>query len=488
MAVQYSSYKADPNGTPQINGAPGFISAVQKGYQLAQLPEQMKQEALLRRSQAQKAQVDAKYAEPEAQGRIAQSAASTADTQASADYRNKQTSRYDETVNSSLARDRALNANTYANTSLTNTQNSGAQDDLKYQRAFYAALQAAQNGQEQPQPQPADGYGHAAPQPTGAPQYQPGQGGAPLAAPQGAPTGAYQGQAAPSPQGGQQPAQQAALLTKVVQPGNASQAYLDDFAANPLYAGRLEKMGIPGIKTSTHYDSNSGQLITTTQYPSGKVTSSATPLTEGGNGTTVSYDDNGKPIIQIGGKRRSGSGGLALDGDGNVISMPTNTTQTNLQQRSIGEQVAQPFLKDITSNLPQFQNIGKRGLTNAEGVLNQFGADFDAPSQKAKGEAAITLASEGLLKSFGLFGAHANLEEVKNTLQPKSGESVDGYKRRIVDYADTTISNAQKATKNLAGIKIGQDGSDNTVDSAKVKHLTDNYSLEQLKQMQSGAK
>lgn len=507
MAVQYPSYRADPNAVPQINGAPGFISAVQKGYQLAQLPEQMKQEAILRRAQAQKAQVDAQYAEPEAQGRIAQQQAQTGYLGAQTTYQQKQTGRYDDVINSSLARDRALNASTYASAALTNTQNRAANYDLQQQQAIIEAIRqaqaAAQNG-GQPQPAPQANTGYDAPQTAPAPQYQPGQGGAMYAppqqnapqvapqgmlqpAPQASPQGAPGLPGTPQPQTGASPTAPVPSSEKVIQPGSKDRAYLDDLATNPLYAKYLERMGVSPPKTETKYNATSGQVITTTTWPSGKITANATQLTNGSNGIQVSTDEQGRPIVKIGGASSGrGQGGLGMDADGNLISLPTTATQTNLQQRSIGEQVAQPFLQDITKNLPQFQNIGKQGLTAAEGVLNKFGADFDAPSQKAKGEAAITLASEGLLKSFGLYGAHANIEEIKNTLQPKSGESVAGYKRRIIDYANTTIKNAQGATKNLAGIKVGANEAPK-VDAAKVKHLTDNYSLEQLKQMQGAA-
>lgn len=512
MAVQYPDYRADPNGTPQINGAPGFISAVEKGYKLAQLPEQMKQEALMKRAQLAKAQADTTGQEnvnnsyqQELAARLAQSAATTANTQATTGYTNKQTSRYDDTVNSALARDRALNANTYANTALTGTQNKAATYELQQQQAIIAAIraaqQAAQNGQQpqdgapQPQQQPPGGYGGSAPQP----QYQPGQGGAMYAPPQqniGAPQQPQGGmpmqgtvpQTQPPTAGGAAPTPPIPSNEKLIQPGNKAQAYLDELSQNPLYAKYLEKMGVSAPKIDTKYNATSGQIITTTTWPSGKVTASATPLTDGSNGIQVSTDDQGRPIVKIGGSasgNRSG-GGLATDAYGNLISNPTTTTQTNLQQRDIGKDVAVPYLDELANNLPQFQNLGKRGLTAAEGVLNNFGADFKAPSEKATGESAITLASEGLLKAFGLYGAHANIEEVKATLRPQWGESKKGYEKRIQAYKADTINNAIAQKEKLAGIKVRENDT-KKLDAAKVKHLTDNYSLEQLKEMQGTA-
>lgn len=275
-------FRADPNAVPQINGWPGLINSIQKGYQLAQLPQQMKMQQMLQAAQLQKYQAETEgqnlnnqYYGQEAEQRIAAS-------KASSDYQNKQTSRYDETVNSGLLRDKTLNANTQANTGLTNEQLLAARLDRQQIADFYKVLNQGQAGQGAPQQQGGGYYDNPPqqqPQPQEVPLYQPGQGGAPMMAPQ-------QNMGAPQPQGGQPvqaPGQQGAFQPtpsseKVVRPGRKDQAYLDDFAANPLYAKQLSKIGVSGIKTDTKYDSKSGQLITTTEYPSGKITSSAMPL------------------------------------------------------------------------------------------------------------------------------------------------------------------------------------------------------------------
>lgn len=44
MAIQYPSFRADPNAVPQISGWPQVIKSFQQGYQLSQMPEQMRQQ------------------------------------------------------------------------------------------------------------------------------------------------------------------------------------------------------------------------------------------------------------------------------------------------------------------------------------------------------------------------------------------------------------------------------------------------------------
>lgn len=452
-------FRADPNAVPQINGWPGVINSIQKGYQLAQLPQQMKMQQMLQAAQLQKYQAETEgqnlnnqYYGQEAEQRIAAS-------KAGADYQNKQTSRYDETINSALARDRVLNANTQANTGLTNEQLLAARLDRQQTADFYKALGQGQAGQGAPQQQ---GGGYYDNPPQQAPLYQPGQGGAMYAPQKGAP----QQQGTPGAPGMQQPAPQQqtqgngaqgnGAQTYVVQEGDPNYYKYDQLASNPLYAKQLAKLGIPAPKTTTTFNGTSGLMVTTTQLPSGRITTTTTPVSNGSNGIITSYDDQGRPVIKIGGSASGsrGQGGLSTDADGNLISNPTTTTQTNLQQRDIGKDVAVPYLNELADNLPQFQNVGKRALTAGEGLLNNLGANFSAPSQKATGEAAITLASEGLLKAFGLYGAHANIEEVKATLRPQWGESKKGYEKRIQNYKADTINNAVAQKEKLAGIKV----------------------------------
>jgi hypothetical protein len=58
--VAYTDFSADPNSVPKINGLPGIIDNIQKGYMLAQLPEQVRNERAKQRldNQYKQAQID----------------------------------------------------------------------------------------------------------------------------------------------------------------------------------------------------------------------------------------------------------------------------------------------------------------------------------------------------------------------------------------------------------------------------------------------
>lgn len=61
MPIQYPDFRADPNGAPKISGWPSFIESLSKGYQLAQMPQQVRDQNALRQAQLSKAQSEAQY-------------------------------------------------------------------------------------------------------------------------------------------------------------------------------------------------------------------------------------------------------------------------------------------------------------------------------------------------------------------------------------------------------------------------------------------
>lgn len=56
MAIQYPDFRADSNAVPKINGWPGVIDSLQKGYMISQLPAQMKMQKQLQSAQLEQAQ------------------------------------------------------------------------------------------------------------------------------------------------------------------------------------------------------------------------------------------------------------------------------------------------------------------------------------------------------------------------------------------------------------------------------------------------
>jgi hypothetical protein len=61
MAIAYPNYQADPNSVPKINGLPGIIDGIQKGYMLAQLPEKLRNEREQTRLSTERAQMENQY-------------------------------------------------------------------------------------------------------------------------------------------------------------------------------------------------------------------------------------------------------------------------------------------------------------------------------------------------------------------------------------------------------------------------------------------
>lgn len=205
------------------------------------------------------------------------------------------------------------------------------------------------------------------------------------------------------------------------------------------------------------------------RYPQGsaqwnQINDVITKLGQGQAPTTISYDENGRPIVSVGGSGggRRGAGGLGLDANGNVISMPTTATQTNLQGRITGEQIATPFVNDLVKKLPQFQTLTGKAKLGGERFANLLGANFKGPSDAAAGAMDVTNAAEGLIKAAGLYGAHANLDTMMKVLQPVSGESADRYKDRIANYMDIVLGNTGKAQSSLTGFQVsGQSSKQN---------------------------
>jgi len=61
MPIQYPNFNADPQSVPKINGLPGVVDSVQKGYAMALLPEKMRQDAALRQAKLTQTQQQNEY-------------------------------------------------------------------------------------------------------------------------------------------------------------------------------------------------------------------------------------------------------------------------------------------------------------------------------------------------------------------------------------------------------------------------------------------
>ena len=61
MAIQYPDFNADPNAVPKIGGWPEFIKSFQQGYQLSQMPQQMRMKQAMMQAQLQHQQDENRY-------------------------------------------------------------------------------------------------------------------------------------------------------------------------------------------------------------------------------------------------------------------------------------------------------------------------------------------------------------------------------------------------------------------------------------------
>lgn len=77
MPIQYPDFRADPNAVPQLKGLPTFVESLQKGYQMAQLPEQMRMQRAMQQQQLQKGAMENYYYPQAQEQQLAQSRAAT---------------------------------------------------------------------------------------------------------------------------------------------------------------------------------------------------------------------------------------------------------------------------------------------------------------------------------------------------------------------------------------------------------------------------
>jgi len=187
------------------------------------------------------------------------------------------------------------------------------------------------------------------------------------------------------------------------------------------------------------------------------------------NGITVGVDENGRPLVQIGGSSKGGTGSmggkLMIDADGNVISQPTRQNTSKIQNAQLGEETAAPFIDQIIKSMPQFQTPGKRferGVASAANMIglgnfaNAFGVDTNLPSQYAQGLAAINTAAEGLLSASNLNSTEENLNKFIKNLTPLQGESQSGYRNRVKKFYNTIqFKNMNTAKKLASGFNTG---------------------------------
>lgn len=188
------------------------------------------------------------------------------------------------------------------------------------------------------------------------------------------------------------------------------------------------------------------------------------------NGISVTLDEKGQPMVQIGGPAGKSGGSTFVNDKGEITSSLTTPATTKAQNAVLAENRLKPFIESLTQNLPQFQSKWSKFGNEAAGFANNwFGANFAGPSQEQEGKADITIAAEGLINSFGLNGSKAAIKSMESTLEPAAGESPAQYKQRV-ERQIANIVESQKGTQfALAhGLKVGNNKQKNNAKEKKV--------------------
>lgn len=179
----------------------------------------------------------------------------------------------------------------------------------------------------------------------------------------------------------------------------------------------------------------------------------------GQNGITV-YDPQGNPMVQIGGGStgKGGAGGIYQSPTGKQYQTPTKATQTNLQQRIVGQELVEPYVQNMIKNLPQFQSNWTKAKSSLEGFANRnLGTNFDLPSKLQEGMASKGLAAEGMLKEFGLNATGKNLQRMEAILTPGEDESAEGYANRATRQAMNFLQTKLKAQEfSRSGVPVNE--------------------------------
>lgn len=148
------------------------------------------------------------------------------------------------------------------------------------------------------------------------------------------------------------------------------------------------------------------------------------------------------------GSLKSGAGGTYTDPTtGQQFTTDTTKNITTDQQAIAAIDRVKPLLNSVGDNLAPFQTLAGQGQLRTGQLANLFGANSATANQYAKGQADLKMASESLLKGWGLNVTNESLETMQEAVKPRWGESPQGYKNRIA----TTLTQLQENQRQAAG-------------------------------------
>lgn len=243
----YPDFSADPNSVPKVNGMPGIIEGIQKGYMLAQLPEKMRNERQQMRLSTEKAQMENQYYPQKTQADI-----------------NEANSR------AYLAQQQGQDLDPSALMNYLNRRNNQSAGSPPAAQSGQPSMGSPQMDAQPPMPMNQQSNMQPMSAPGGQPQASPQMIG------QGAPQQTMQQPPAQQPNGYYQ---NPGTKNYVISGGNPNlYAYDEAYENDPAARKYLERHGY-AKSVSTQIDEK-GRLVSITKYPSGKQ--EATILETGG--------------------------------------------------------------------------------------------------------------------------------------------------------------------------------------------------------------
>lgn len=162
--------------------------------------------------------------------------------------------------------------------------------------------------------------------------------------------------------------------------------------------------------------------------------------------------------------RYSTGGSTLLDtATGNAVSVPTDQTASKFQQSLAGEQLANPALKyifsEISPDVGGLKGVGERFLGHIGRALGANTPDLN--SYQSGVESGIPQVSDQLLKTYQLNATEGNRKSIVDALTPKWDDTKSSYAKRISDtiasmmYRSGSYRNFLKGGIPLQGNDIG---------------------------------
>lgn len=159
------------------------------------------------------------------------------------------------------------------------------------------------------------------------------------------------------------------------------------------------------------------------------------------------------------GTNRGGAGGTFVDPSTGQTTSSDTTQQATRDQRAIaGLDNVNSYLNEAMKKMPQFVTGWQRAKLSGEGLANNWlGANYQAPSDYASGQAAIKESAEGFVNGFGLNATNENVDKAISIMTPTDGESPNGYKNRVAQQLTDFANQQQRAKSRLKnGIPVDE--------------------------------